>query len=353
MVDVQVVERDVDEGALQKSVRRLRPGVGTQVVAEEELVPLVQAALFPDMTWIDEPFDQPVELITERCADRGERQRPPIVVVEDSEWPPPPVSTAPFSMVDSPLANAVRPRSSLSPLRSAQLWSGDTGDALRRCHPSTLGHLNVGVPRPPAVGHGILLGVRRIDEQGHRRRSRHAEFHERGLGRCRVGAFPGAGVVPLHRRPHVLTEPLPASKASANRRRSEERYACTSGPRREGQIVAVAVHVILRGVSPEHYEAVRDETGWVEQPPAGGYSHVAWWEADDNHTVDSWDGEEAFQAFGENRLGPATAKLGTIVAPEVTFHPAHEVFTPQSVRQPVEQTEWQNSYTADPAGGRP
>ncbi len=94
----------------------------------------------------------------------------------------------------------------------------------------------------------------------------------------------------------------------------------------------VVVHVILRGVSREQYDAVRTETGWLEDPPEGGYSHVAWWEGNDNHNIDAWESEAAFQAFGENRLGLAMAKLGINVAPEVTFHPAHEVFTPQSVK---------------------
>ena len=96
--------------------------------------------------------------------------------------------------------------------------------------------------------------------------------------------------------------------------------------------MAVVAHVILRGVSREQYDAVRAEAGWLENPPAGGYSHVAWWEGDDNHNVDAWESEEAFQDFGENRLGPAMAKLEINVAPEVTFHSAHEVFTPQALR---------------------
>jgi hypothetical protein len=96
--------------------------------------------------------------------------------------------------------------------------------------------------------------------------------------------------------------------------------------------MAVVAHVILRGVSEEQYDAVRAETGWLENPPDGGYSHVAWWEGGDNHNVDAWESEEAFQTFAENRLGPAMATLGIEVAPEVAFHPAHEVFTPQSVQ---------------------
>lgn len=96
--------------------------------------------------------------------------------------------------------------------------------------------------------------------------------------------------------------------------------------------MAVVAHVLLRGVSPEQYDAVRAEVGWLEDAPEGGLSHVAWWEGDDNHNIDAWESEAAFQAFGENRLGPAMAKLGINVPPEVTFHPAHEVYTPLSVK---------------------
>ena len=96
--------------------------------------------------------------------------------------------------------------------------------------------------------------------------------------------------------------------------------------------MAVVAHVILRGVTPEQYDAVRAEAGWLENPPDGGYSHVAWWEGEDNHTVDAWESEAAFHAFGENHLGPAMAKVGVNVPPEVTLHDAHEVFTTQPMR---------------------
>ncbi len=94
----------------------------------------------------------------------------------------------------------------------------------------------------------------------------------------------------------------------------------------------VVTHVILRGVSPEQYDRIRAEVGWLERPPDGGYSHVTWWEGNDCHNIDAWESEAAFAAFGEDRLGPAMAKLGIAVEPEVTFHPAHEVYTPRSVK---------------------
>ena len=96
--------------------------------------------------------------------------------------------------------------------------------------------------------------------------------------------------------------------------------------------MAVVVQVLLRGVSKEQYNAVRDEVGWLETAPDGGLAHLAWWEGDDNHNMDAWESEGAFGAFAETRLGPAMAKLGIDIQPEVTFHPAHEVFTPQVLR---------------------
>ncbi len=95
--------------------------------------------------------------------------------------------------------------------------------------------------------------------------------------------------------------------------------------------MAVVAHIILRGVSREQHDAIRTEVGWLERVPAGLLSHLSWWEGADNHNLDAWESEEAFNAFGADRLGPAMAKLGIAVAPEVTFHPAHEVYLPQAV----------------------
>ena len=96
--------------------------------------------------------------------------------------------------------------------------------------------------------------------------------------------------------------------------------------------MAVVAHVVLRGLSKERYDALREEVGWLENTPEGGLAHLAWWEGDDNHNVDAWESEAAFGAFGETRLGPALGKLGIDTQPEVTFHPAHEVFTPRALR---------------------
>lgn len=92
----------------------------------------------------------------------------------------------------------------------------------------------------------------------------------------------------------------------------------------------VIAHVVLRGVTKAQYDAVRAEVGWLERTPVGGIAHLTWWEGNDCHNIDAWENEQAFGAFGDNRLGPAMAKLGIAAVPEVTFHPAHEVYLPKA-----------------------
>ena len=94
--------------------------------------------------------------------------------------------------------------------------------------------------------------------------------------------------------------------------------------------MAIVAHVVLAGLSKEDYDRVREEVGWLKEPPAGGISHLTWWEGGDCHNSDAWESEAAFGAFGESRLGPAMAKLGIASEPVVTFHPAHEVFLPEA-----------------------
>lgn len=95
--------------------------------------------------------------------------------------------------------------------------------------------------------------------------------------------------------------------------------------------MAVVVHVVLRGLTPEQYDQVRERVGWLDAPPAGGLTHLSWWEDDDNHNTDAWESDADFLAFAENRLGPVLAELGIDIQPEVTFQPAYEVFAPERV----------------------
>jgi hypothetical protein len=52
---------------------------------------------------------------------------------------------------------------------------------------------------------------------------------------------------------------------------------------------------------------VREAVGWLDEPPAGGITHQTWWEDGDCHNADAWESEEAFNEFGQQRLGPVMA----------------------------------------------
>ena len=95
--------------------------------------------------------------------------------------------------------------------------------------------------------------------------------------------------------------------------------------------MAVIAELVLPGLTREDYDRVRAAADWLSQPPTGGIAHVTWWEGEDCHNVDSWQDEAAMGAFIEQRLGPAMAELGVQVQPQVTVHPAHEVFAPEAV----------------------
>lgn len=94
--------------------------------------------------------------------------------------------------------------------------------------------------------------------------------------------------------------------------------------------MAVIAHVVIPGVTPAQYDAVRAACGWLRDTPDGGYAHLTWFEDGECHNVDAWESEQAFGAFGEGRLGPAMAEAGVDAEPKVTFHTAHEVFLPEA-----------------------
>ena len=63
--------------------------------------------------------------------------------------------------------------------------------------------------------------------------------------------------------------------------------------------MAVVVHIVLRGVAREQYDAIRAEVGWPERTPAGCLSHLMWWGGNDCHNVDAWEMEAKLTMFRE------------------------------------------------------
>jgi hypothetical protein len=81
------------------------------------------------------------------------------------------------------------------------------------------------------------------------------------------------------------------------------------------------------GVTPEQYDEAKRIVDWANNPSPNGRIHIAWFENGALRCYDVWDSEETFNDFAQNRLAPAFARLQIQGQPEVSFHPAHDIFT--------------------------
>ena len=74
--------------------------------------------------------------------------------------------------------------------------------------------------------------------------------------------------------------------------------------------MAVLVEVVFpAAITIDVIDAVTDEMDVDTQIPAGAISHVHYEKDGRVHGVDVWESAEAFQAFAESTLQPATAKV--------------------------------------------
>jgi hypothetical protein len=93
----------------------------------------------------------------------------------------------------------------------------------------------------------------------------------------------------------------------------------------------VIADIVIEGLTPADYDAVRAACGWLDRQPEGGLAHLTWWEGGTCRIIDAWENEAAFEQFAETRLGPAMAQAGVTSEPDVTFHAAHEVYLPRAL----------------------
>ena len=98
--------------------------------------------------------------------------------------------------------------------------------------------------------------------------------------------------------------------------------------------MAVILEVVFPGLTPEQYDQLKEEVDWVSSPPDGGISHLVWWEGDDCHGIDVWDSEGAWARFGQERMGPAAAKLGIAMEATPIFHDPHEILIVKTLQHP-------------------
>src|SRR3954447_18159041 len=88
----------------------------------------------------------------------------------------------------------------------------------------------------------------------------------------------------------------------------------------------VVMNMRWDGVTPDQYDAARQEVKWEVDAPDGAIFHVAWFDDGAIRVIDVWESAEQFQTFAEERLTPGTTKVGIAGEPDVTIVPAHRYF---------------------------
>ncbi|MEU3923179.1 hypothetical protein [Streptomyces sp. NPDC029004] len=95
--------------------------------------------------------------------------------------------------------------------------------------------------------------------------------------------------------------------------------------------MAVVLSLRWAGVTPEQYNAVRDEVRWEEETPDGAVLHVAWFAGGGLQVTDVWNSQGEFERFFAERLAPAVQKAGITGQPETQFTPLHRRFVAPGV----------------------
>jgi hypothetical protein len=92
--------------------------------------------------------------------------------------------------------------------------------------------------------------------------------------------------------------------------------------------MATVIYLEWDGVTPEQYDAAREQVGWERDPAEGVLLHVAWFVNGGIRVTDVWESADHFQRFREGRLMPGVREVGIQGEPRVSMHDAYAIFTP-------------------------
>jgi hypothetical protein len=78
--------------------------------------------------------------------------------------------------------------------------------------------------------------------------------------------------------------------------------------------------VVIMGeaaMAPEMYDELNKAMNFPAEVPDGLLQHTACKDGDGMRIIDTWEAREKFEAFIENKLGPAMAKVAEDSPPEI------------------------------------
>ena len=94
-------------------------------------------------------------------------------------------------------------------------------------------------------------------------------------------------------------------------------------------VMAVAVIMDLAGATLEQYDQITKKLGLTHggQAAPGELFHWAALTDDGLRVVEVWDSQEQFDAWAQQRIGPASAEVGIPAPPQVTVYELHNYLT--------------------------
>ena len=90
--------------------------------------------------------------------------------------------------------------------------------------------------------------------------------------------------------------------------------------------MAIMMMLEWTGVTLEQYDELRRLSRLEDEKPEGGLYHVAAHDGTGIFIVDTWESEEAFNAFVQERLMPAVEQAGITSEPRIRVLPAYNIF---------------------------
>jgi hypothetical protein len=97
---------------------------------------------------------------------------------------------------------------------------------------------------------------------------------------------------------------------------------------RKEEHMPIVMNMRWDGVTPEQYDAAREQVGWEQHGPEGGLIHIASFTDEGLRVTDVWETAEDFNRFVERRLMPVVREIGIEGEPDVAISGMHAIWNP-------------------------
>ena len=96
--------------------------------------------------------------------------------------------------------------------------------------------------------------------------------------------------------------------------------------------MAVALQIEWEGFTPKHYDDLKTDLDWDNNPPDGAIFHAAWFEGNTLRVFDVWESPGDFHRFFDQHIMPGLKGKMPSSRPKLDFRPLHAKTNDEAVR---------------------